>query len=182
MRKEWTEYEEMYMQRRFLYQPVKTTAMKLNRTEASIKHKARDMGLSHYNDAFNAKSIAKCFNSDVSVVIRWIKKFNLPCKKVDCGSQTRYVIDEKDFWKWAENNKGIINWGKYTRLSICPEPEWLQDEIKNYKTKRHRERYTEHEIILIKNLLHRGLSYKEIANQMERSYEGIKHMCASIYY
>lgn len=177
----WTEKEEEYMRRRYLLQSVQVTSQKLNRTVYSVKRKAAQMGLSHYNDALNAKSIAKCFNSDVSVVIRWITKFNLPCKIIKCNNQKRYVISQKDFWCWANAHRDIIKWNKYINMSILPQPSWVIDEVANYSEKRKREKYSDEEIIQIKNYLHRGLSYQEIAELMGRTYYGINHLCSNIY-
>ena len=181
MRTEWTKQEERYMERYYLCYPVEKIAKKLGRSVVSVKHKAARMGLNHYTDSLNAKAVARCFNSDVSVVIRWIEKFDLPCRKIKCKTQTRYVIDTEKFWKWAENNKGIINWNKYELMSMCPEPRWLEEEIQNYTTTKSRKKFTQQEIVEIKNLLHRGLNYKEIATQMGRSYYSINHLCRTIY-
>lgn len=181
MRREWTQKEESYMKMRYLSQPIKTTAEKLDRTENSVKRKACKMGLSHYNDSLNAKTIARCFNVDVSVVIRWIKKYELPCSQVICKNQTRYIVNPSTFWGWAEHHKDIINWRKYEKMSICPEPAWLDTEIKQYIAPKSREKYTQEEIVRIKNMLHRGLKYKEIAVQMGRTYYGISHLCRNIY-
>lgn len=181
MRREWTKQEESYMEKKYLKQPVEKTAKKLNRTIASLKHKAQKMRLNHYTDGLNAKTIAKCFNVDVKVVLRWIDKFGLPCKKVKCSNQTRYIIENDEFWKWAEKNKEIINWSKYERMSLFPEPNWIDDAIGNYKKTRSREKYTSGEIITIKNLLRKGLNYREIAEQLGRSYYGISKLCRKIY-
>ena len=180
MRREWTKKEERYIVRNYLRQPVKLTAQKLNRTESSVKHKAERLGLNHYMSGLNAKTLAKCFNSDVSVVIRWIKKFNLPCEKIVCETQKRYIIDDCKFWHWAEKHKEIINWSKYDRRSLSPEPDWLDNVIKNYTTVRSRKRYTEYEIVRIKNLLHKEKSYREISNEMGRSYDGIRKLCRNL--
>lgn len=181
MRKEWTEYEVQYMERRYLLQPVEKTAKSLNRSVSSVKHKAAKMGLNHYTDSFNGRTIARCFNVEFSVVKRWIEKFDLPCKKVVCSNQTRFLIDVETFWKWAENNKDIINWSKYNKESMLPEPNWLKEEIENYKNPKSRSRFTQQEIITIKGMLHKGLRYKEIAEHMGRSYYSINHLCRKIY-
>ena len=97
MRREWTEWEVRYLEKKYVGQPVEKTAKKLNRTINSVKRKAAKLDLNHYTDSLSAKVVARCFGSDVSVVIRWINKFDLPCKKVICGNQTRYLIETKNF-------------------------------------------------------------------------------------
>ena len=181
MRREWTKQEESYMEKKYLKQPVEETAYRLNRSISSVEHKASRMKLNHYTDGLNARTVANCFGVDTRVVIRWINKFELPCRKVECSNQTRYIIENDEFWKWAEQHKEIINWSKYERMSLFPEPKWLYDTIKNYKTVKTRQKYTEYEIVRIKSMLHKGLSYREIANQLGRSYYGISDFCRKIY-
>lgn len=181
MRIPWTKQEEDYMRRRYLLQPVVKTAEKLNRSVVSVKRKAAKMGMSHYADNYNARTIADCFNSDIKVVLRWIRKFDLPCRRIECDNQTRYIVYVEDFWEWAENHKDMINWSKYEPLSICPEPDWLNDAVKNYATPRSRVKFTDNEIIMIKNMLHRGMGYKEIAERTGRSYYSINRLCGKIY-
>ena len=181
MRREWTEQEERYMEMHYIYQPIEKTAKALNRTIESVKRKAARMKLNHYTSFYNAKTLAKCFNSDVTVVLRWIQKFNLPARKVVCETQTRYLINPEKFWKWAEERKEIINWSKYEIGSVLPEPDWVKNEKRNYNQYRSRERFTEKEISTIKGLLRRNLSYREIAEIVGRSYYSINHICRNIY-
>lgn len=181
MRREWTEWEVRYLEKKYVGQPVERTAKKLNRTINSVKRKAANMNLNHYTDSLSAKVVARCFGVDISVVIRWINKFHMPCKKVVCGNQTRYLIESEKFWKWAENNKGIINWSKYEIQSLLPEPDWLRETIRNYSTPNTREKYTDDDIVKIRVLLSKGLSYSEIARETGRTYYGINHLCGSIY-
>lgn len=181
MRKSWSKEEELYMERRYIRQPVERTAKFLNRTIPSVKRKAAKMQLNHYTDYFGAKTIANCFDCDVSVVIRWIQKLHLPCKIVSCSTQTRYLIDPEEFWIWAEKNRNKINWSKYKKMSICPEPKWLNEEIEKYSVGNHRRKYTSEDIIRVKNMLHKGMTYSEIASQMGRTYYGISHLCREIY-
>ena len=181
MRREWTDKEINYMNKFYLRQPICKTADKLNRTVASVKHKAVKMGLNHYTNNLNARTLARCFGVDVNVVVRWIEKFDLPCGKVECATQTRYVLDTEKFWKWAELHKDIINWNKYERKSLVPEPDWVSSAICNCNVQNVRKKYTEQDIVAIKGLLHRGLGYKEIAKQMGRSYYGINHLGRKIY-
>ena len=181
MRREWTEKEENYMIKYYLRQPVKKTAESLGRSEYSVKRKASKMGLNHYTEYLSAKVIAKSFNSDVDVVIRWIEKFNLPARKVICDNQKRYLIDPDVFWEWAFKNKSKINWSKYIKGSILPEPDWVEIEKKIYKFPNNRKKFTTQEKNRIKILLQRGKSYQEIADEIGRTYYSVSHICRNIY-
>lgn len=114
------------MIRRYCKQPVKQTAEILNRTTASVKHKAQKLGLNIYvGEYIYAKTLAKCFRQDVSVVLRWINKLGLPAKRVEVANVTRYQIDPEKFWIWAKEHQEEVHWTNYEPLSLVPEPEWL---------------------------------------------------------
>ena len=181
MRRDWTEQEEKYLKRYYLHQPSETTARKLNRSIYSARRNASKMRLPHYTDQLNAKTLAKCFDCDVSVILRWIQKYGLPVRKVVCKNQTRYSVSANDFWEWAENNKNLINWSRYEQKSIIPEPEWVREEIRNYKTPMSRKKYTEEEKEKIRFLLKKGMNYKKISEEIGRSYYSVVHAGRSIY-
>lgn len=182
VRREWTVEEEKYMNKYYLRQPAKRTAKFLNRTIRSVRKKAAQMGLNnYYGDFLSISTIAKCFGVDVSVVKRWVEKFNLPAIKVqESKSKTRYQIDPVKFWNWADINRDEINWSGYEICSILPEPRWVEFEQARYKTKRHCQRFTDNEIVLIKHMVHRGMNAKEIAIEMSRTEESVKHVLKRI--
>ena len=176
-RKAWTKEEELYMHRRYMYQPLEKTASVLKRTPASVKRKAAALGLSTYGgELINAKMLGECFGLSVSVIIRWVNKFGLPAKQVVYPHQTRYLIDMEDFWPWAEKNKEKINWSGYIRDSVPPEPQWVADAIKNDSTNRHGRPITTIEKSRIRDLMRQGLSYREISNITGRSRDSVKHI------
>lgn len=181
MRRKWTEKEEAYMYSKYLTQPVIKTAEHLERSVISVKRKAEKLGLNHYLDNIGAKAIARCFGCDVSVVIRWIDYFELPAKKIVCSNQTRYIIDSVDFWKWAKENKDIINWSKYELGSLLPEPAWVKLEKSRFQNRNSRKRFTEAEKSYIRYLLRQGNSYKKISIEVGRSYYSINHLCRTIH-
>lgn len=129
MGQRWTKAEENYMERCYLFQPVKRTAKKLERTVNAVYKKANKMKLNRHGAYLNVKILAECFSCKRKVIMKWIQNYDLPCKKVTIDGQTRYLIKIKDFWKWSENHKDIVNWNGYKRLSLCPEPEWLKEIV-----------------------------------------------------
>lgn len=181
MRREWTELEEKYLKRYYLYHPSEVIAKKLDRSIYSVRRKAAKMGLNHYVDQLNAKTLAQCFNCDISVILRWIEKHRLPARKVVCKNQTRYSVSPRDFWQWAENHKKLINWARYEQKSILPEPEWVKEEVRNYKTPMSRQKYTEEEKEKIRFLLKKGMNYRQISKEIGRSYYSVVHAGRSIY-
>lgn len=177
----WTDREVAYLEAKYVTQPVELTAKRLKRTMVSVQHKAMRLGLNSYaSEWYNATTIAACFQHDCSVIIRWIDKHGLPAKKIVLSNQTRYLIDPDDFWKWASTHKSLINWSNYIPLSLPPEPEWVNEERKNYKNTRHRKPFTDAEKIQIKNMIRQGKTYQEIANAIGRSKNGISKIGAKL--
>ena len=98
-----------------------------------------------------------------------------------CETQTRYLIDSEDFWKWAEKYKDKINWTNFQENSIVPQPEWVREQKLNHKIRNHRKKFTEQDRILMMGMLRKGMSYRQIAETMERTYDSINHYCRTIY-
>lgn len=175
MRRNWTKREEQYLIRCYTKQPVEITAKKLNRTKQSVKKKARKLGLNAYTDNLSAKVVAQCFGLDISVVIRWINKFNLPADTIKCYNQTRYNIDVDKFWKWAEENKDMINWTRYQINSLPPEPEWVKNQKNNYVFINHHRKFTYLEKQNIRRMLKENSTYGEISQKAGRTVYSITH-------
>lgn len=179
MRREWTEKEEGYLISKYLYQSVKTTARKLNRSEYSVKRKAAKLGLNKHTDLFGVKTLSYCLNTDSRVIYKWIEKYNMPCDIKKYNGVNHYNIDLISFWKWAGQHKNLINWVKYERGTLPLEPEWVQTEKNNCKCPKNRDRWTDQDIRMIRSLLRSGKSYKEIALKMGRTYYSINHLMRS---
>lgn len=181
-RRKWTAEEEKYMNKYYLRQTAKRTAKALNRTVLSVRRKAERMVINTYYDGYlSARALADCFSTDVAVVKRWAEKLSLPVIKVkESKNKTRYQVDPEHFWKWADTHRNEINWSGYDLCSILPEPRWVEFEVSRYKTKRHCQRFTQNEIVRIKHMQHRGMNKEEIAAEMGRTPESIKHVLRKI--
>lgn len=172
----WTEQEKQYLIKRYPYQSAETTAKKLNRSVVSVMRKAKELGVSIYFENIHATTVAKAFNTDIGAVKKWIEKYGLPCRKIQGDGFNRYIIEPDKFWKWSYEHRNTINWGKYTPKSILPEPEWLDDEIKAYKTPNTRNRFSEEEKVIIRKMIIKDkMPYKEIALKTGRTLNSIKN-------
>jgi DNA-binding CsgD family transcriptional regulator len=176
----WTKEEIDYMYKWYERRGTDFIAKKFNRTQYSVRRKAQNLGLNAYVCCeLYVRTVANCFNSDPSVINRWIDKFGLPYITVKRGQLVCKLIDAKVFWKWAKNNKDIIPWQKYELQTILPEPEWLNEVIKNTKSKNTRKSITNNEKFRVRYLRNKGKSFKEIANELGRTVESVKHIWRS---
>ena len=174
MSKRWTQREEEYLLKKYSRQPTEVTAMRLNRSVNSVRSKAQRMGVGFFNEDIFATTIAKCFHTHLRVVSLWISKYDLPYKKANENVGQKYIIDVDDFWKWADKHRNLINWSKYETKSLLPEPDWVEGEIRAYKTPNTRKKFSKKEIATIRRMIIKdGLPYKEIAERVGRTVDSI---------
>ncbi len=175
----WTEGEMDYLSTYCQTTSIANMGKSLGRTPRSVKNKLRDLGLNSYvGERVSAKMLARCFKSDTRVSLRWLRVCGLPHRRITRGTATQYLVEPKEFWKWAEQNKEQIPWHKYEKYSLLPEPKWLTDTINSYPTPKHRKRVTDMEKLEIVSLYRRGLTCREIAERTGRSLNSIRHIHA----
>ena len=136
----WTKEEIEYLQESWGTYTTAAIARKLKRTIVAIKIKSVRLGLGaqiQSSEYISLIDLSRAFNKEYSGIIQiWVKNNGLQIKqKKFVEKQTFKVIKPKDFWKWAEKNKGLINFAKYERYSLPDEPEWLKEKISaDYQT------------------------------------------------
>lgn len=170
----WKAGEVAYLARVYLRQPVEKTASDLKRTKTAVHLKAHKLGLSY--EFLTAQVIADCFHIDSDAVKRWVDKLNLKSIKTPYKSGYRYYIKIEDFWEWAYENRGKINWSKYELKSLLPEPEWVKKEKQNCLVKKSHDKITGIEIMKIKNMRKKGITYKNIALELGRTEYSIYYI------
>ncbi|MCC5422474.1 hypothetical protein [Clostridium botulinum] len=179
----WTQEEEEYLQRRYGKTTLKRIAKKLGRSENAIEIKAGRLGLSSALEAtgeLTAAEIAKIFKIDAHVVVdKWIKDKGLKAQyKAVKFTRKFWRIKIEDFWKWAKDNKEIINFFKLERNILGKEPSWVDIERKKdfkEKPKRQHQFWNELEDRKLKNLWKSSKSIKEIAEILNRSSSSVRH-------
>lgn len=177
MRREWTEEEIAYLEKYYERKGVDYIATRLKRSLQSVKRKAQRLGCNAYMcEDLYVRTVAKCFNCDSRVINRWIDIYGLPYRIVERGQATCKLISVKDFWKWANEHKDLIPWSKYERFTIIPEPKWLDETIKEYMAKNNRKRISHAEKQHVIWLRKQGKSFNEIATEMHRTVDSVKHI------
>ena len=59
------------------------------------------------------------------MTISFIENRGLPTHKIKCETKTFSVIYIDEFWKWAEKNKSFLNFSKFEKYALGPEPKWV---------------------------------------------------------
>lgn len=176
-RKTWTEDEITFLLRYYETRGALYVAKHLDRTIASVKHKARKEGLNAYvNEFLSLTALADAFQCDQTVIHRWIEKFELPMKLLRFKSYQQYRIDAHHFWKWAAQHRDIIPWRTYQRYSILPEPKWLSYEIQQDFDNRHRQPISIYDINYVIRNHQNGMTFRSIAENLHRTEHSVKHI------
>lgn len=182
--KSWTEKEKEFLEDQWGKLTLPGLAKKLGRTEQAIKLKARRLGMGdarqHYN-GFTLHSLATILGIDYKKIVNWVDRYDFPVKEKAFVREKVMVVSEKDFWKWAEANKEMIDFSKVESNTFGLEPQWMKDKrnadiIKARKIKKANETHwsDEEDKILIGMLKAMCYTYTDIARRINRSEGGIK--------
>jgi DNA-binding CsgD family transcriptional regulator len=183
--KTWTPKEEEYIEENWGKKTFEQMAKCLNRSANAVEtHGRKILGLGSTKDAqglINAHQLAKACGVDIHAVTDyWIGKLGLKAiKKATRNKFEFWRIDIKIFWKWAKENKSVINFSKIEKNSLVPEPDWVDFERKkDFKEipKKSNKHWTPSEDMQLINLVKSGnKTYKEIGEIMNRPIAGCEH-------
>ena len=180
--KHWTEDEVEYLIRNYGRYSIPGISETLGRTSIAVLRKAKKLNLGPvktYTERVTAAELASSIGRDRKTVLSWVKQHGLKRnKKVMLMKKKYYMIKISDFWEFAKENRNLMKWEVYKRGSLVPEPEWLDEEIKEYmseKKNRHRKLWTRAEDCYLKEYLKQGKSIREISVLMNRTYQSIKN-------
>lgn len=178
--REWTKEEFEILYKNVGRKNVPAIAKEINRKATAVYYMMDKIGLTNIKDCtykITLNQLAKIIKIDNRAIKRWIDTGLLKAKyKALLFTGKCYFIDINDFWKFAEKNKSLLNFKKIERKALIPEPNWLDDAVKNEtKRKKHRDIWTNEEDIQLQALFYKLLSYDEIARIMNRTYSSIAH-------
>lgn len=177
----WTEEEDELLRERVGKVSFPTIAKNLNRTLKAVVGRAENLGISHTkfeSGKLTANELANALQVDSHAVYRWVKRDGLKAiYKVTRKEAKFYLIDVKDFWKWAESNKEKLNFFRIDPLALLPEPDWVGEERKKDfhsipKNARVKWRQADDEWLI--SLLKGNYSMQEISVHMNRTEKAVR--------
>lgn len=132
-KKNWTNEEIEYLQENWGNKSTPLMAQHLGRTVVAVCVKAQKLGLGAFFDnsykyitkhqLFLALGLGQ--GSDSYKNISWIKNRGLKLHKIIRKKQTFEVICLDEFWKWAYKNQTFIDFSRFEKYALGPEPEWV---------------------------------------------------------
>ena len=174
MRRMWTTEETDYLIEKYGFEKDETIAKKLNRSIYSVSNKAQKIGL-RKKDSSSSVTVAEfCYYTNINrpSVEYWIKHCQFPTRK-----KGKYrTISISGFWKWAEQNKGRIDWNDFPYFAMGKEPKWVDVARKNNVARTDKRRcWTSWEIAELKRMLKEDkYTYSDISKRINRNHAAIK--------
>lgn len=172
--KRWTDEEIDYLKENMGYRRIADIASTLNRTETAVMLKFKRLGIGktrHVSGKVTSGEIASLFSIDRNTVNWWIKHHGLPAtRKVTALKKKYMLVSPEDFWDWAYDHRERINFKNLEKNALPPEPEWVEQERSNpsFIQKRY-QNWTTKEDSLLASYIDEGLSYRKIAEKLNRS-------------
>jgi plasmid maintenance system antidote protein VapI len=152
----------------------------IQKKATSVKCRVRDLKLGDallHADFITKTYLARTLEIDVKVVSRWIENHGLrSVKKVVALEKVVASINLDDFWKWAEQNKNLINWKKFKEGDLGAEPDWTLKAREDYRKntpKNCNKEWSNEEDALLQSYYKLGKTYKEMAELMGRSQQSV---------
>ncbi len=146
--KQWTAEEREYLEEAWGNTPVKVIAAHLGRSVAAVNIKVYQYGLGSFLENGVRKNYVSKHQLSVALGLTggdsykntsWIKNRHLPTHKVKRLNETFNVIYIDEFWEWAEKNQSFIDFSRFEKYALGPEPEWV--DAKRKRDIRHKREY-----------------------------------------
>ena len=159
----------------------------IQKKATSVKFRVRDLKLGDpllHGDFITKTFLARTLKTDIKVVAKWIEKFGLRAvKKVVALEREITSIKLDDFWKWAEQNKNLIQWNKFDEGDLGAEPNWTlkaREEYKKNTPKNNRKEWSNEEDTLLQSYYKLGKTYKQIGKLMGRTEHSVSRRLMDI--
>ncbi|WP_156290759.1 hypothetical protein [Oceanobacillus salinisoli] len=185
MGKFWTQEELDFLEDKWGVFNRETIAKKLGRSSNAVMLKAQRMGLGDpltHIDGITISKLSQVLNTHYGILKNWIKKYKMPAKQKRLTKEKSvWMISYQDFWKWAEKNRHMLDFSRLERLSLGPEPGWVEekrraDQLKKlHVPKPHNTPWSLKDDSKLKWMLSKHkYSYPEISDELKRSQGAIK--------
>lgn len=144
----WTREEEIYLEEHWGTLSIDTIAKNLGRSRNAIIVKAQRLGLGAFLKSGDyvtwnqlLKTIGMSGAGNTYKDISWVRNRGCPVRRQKVGKNAFRVICLDDFWKWAKENQGLLDFSGFEENALGKEPDWA-------KEKRHRDFHQSQRIIM----------------------------------
>lgn len=182
--KPWTSEETEYLRENWGNVSMDSISKHLNRTKVAIQLRASRLGLGPFLDngykyvTRHALLVALGYKSDSYKKISWIQNRGLKTHRIKVKNQSFDVIYLNEFWKWAYENQYFLDFSKFEKYALGPEPKWVSNKRKNDCINTFKFTtlpWKEVEDLRLKRYIHENkYGYKELSNKLNRTEGAIQ--------
>ena len=188
--KVWNDEEINYLYETWGNKSIEAIAKHLGRTEKAVIVKSQKLSLGsflengyRYVTKHTLLTALGC-GSDSYKNISWVKKRGLKTHKIKRKEQCFDVIYLDEFWRWAFENQSFLNFSRFEKHALGPEPEWVAKKRKNdamHSYKYIRTPWTEGEDLRLRRLLkEHKYSCSELSKILHRTEGGVQRRISEL--
>lgn len=180
----WTQDEELLLEDIWPKYTLNGIAKKLERTVCAVRSKAARLKLgSHIHSKSEITFCQLLYALGLSCSYTWysirFKKNGLPIVYKKTLSKSYAMVNIDEFWKWAENNKHLVNFAHFEKGMLGEEPDWVDlkrsNDMKNPSRIDHNKPWTKREDqLLIDKVKSNRYTYPDLAAEFNRTQAAIK--------
>lgn len=175
----WTPEEKQYLEENWGTLSIGTIAKNLNRSRNAIEVMKNKLGLGAFLEngdyvTWHQLLIALGVSGGSGYKnISWIQNRDFPIHKKRVGTNSFRVVYLEEFWKWAEQNKDLLDFSKFEENTLGTEPDWVKKK-RRHDAERNRKYITTpwtaaEDQKLIRLLNRKKYSYEELSRELRRT-------------
>lgn len=132
----WTKEDLQFLEDNWGKLSMNTLTKKLDRSENAILIKVQRLGLGAFlnnGDYITWTQFLRTLGIDSGGYKNksWIENRSFPIHKKRVSNCSFKVVYLDEFWKWAENNKDLLDFSKFEENVLGSEPEWAKKKRKH---------------------------------------------------
>lgn len=185
-KKNWTKEEECYLMDKWGTVSIPSLAKNLGRSVDAVICRRQKLGCgphleSDHRVSLNQLMLALYGGCEMGTYTtsRLVRE-GLPIHWHRTKTDRFRVVDMEEFWKWAEQNRMILDFSRFEEFSLGKEPVWVKEKRKadferNQQVGRHNTAWTKSEDEKLKRMLSRHqYGYRELAKELRKTEGAVK--------
>lgn len=175
----WTAAEKAYLQENYGDQSIRSLSRRLKRSPQAIRLMAHRLGLGALLDNGDYVSLNQVHQAIYGTpgcgytLKIWIKH-GLPYRLQRVEKCQFRVIGLDDFWSWAEQHKGLMNFRKFEPNALGLEPAWVDIKRRHDVAGRpHNQAWSAQEDAMLRRLVAKH-TYAQLSELLNRTHGAIK--------
>lgn len=178
-KKNWSTEEKDYLAEHYGEVSMKALAKRMGRSVNGIKIMRTRLGLGRFLEngdyvSLNQLHVAIYGRALNNYIIDTWERNGLPIRRQKVENVKFRVVGLADFWQWAAQHKGLMNFKNFERHALGFEPDWVDIKRQHDFYKReHNDPWTKQEDRRLEDMLGKN-TYMEITAAINRSNAAVR--------